>query len=591
MTTKSTAVKNYIKDAGIKNQVFLFAGYDPNNAVSNSTQVATNAWNYSDFSVRVGKQSISAVIPYVKWIQSRPYIPWSSLEPNTGNFYAYNDQNGYVYLCLSNNSSNRKDIGTNNVSTVRPTHTSGIQRYSDGYAWKPMYKITPSIERFVTSKWLPVVSFETFDNTPTQTQSKLTQAFCGSFISTTGNCAIYAKIPITITDESGNAVNFAKGDLYTTAQNVTCTKCRYLMDNNPVYQSSFYDTSSTIPTSITIYDNYSLVGSLISSGEISQASSYYYLYDINQNDELNEGSIVSAFIDLSGFSTNQLITTVQNPEFTITSNSGTNGRIRLLTSLINDNYVISGIEVIDPGSYYKDITLDMDASYISMDIDMLTSAITVNLDTIDGLGFDPVDVLGAQHVMIDARLDKKTITDGGILLPENLNFFSMVENPLSQNLFTGKQFISGSDQTVNSDIIYRTTIQAKIVNQTQDLPDVGEYYSVPSLDTAAALEPTVITSATTKDIIVGGIQSISATAANMEMKNILYAKSSYLVGLTLNGSSNQTVRTNNTISEILKKPEFVQYSGKPIITSKLNTALPISDTDSVIIRINMIKGM
>jgi hypothetical protein len=590
MTTKSTAVKNYIKDAGIKNQVFLFAGYDPNNAVSNSTQVATNTWNYADFSVRVGKQSLSAVIPYVKWIQSRPYNPWTSVEPNTGNFYAYNDQNGYVYLCISNNSSNRKDIGTNNVSSVRPTHTAGIQRYSDGYAWKPMYKITPSIERFVTSKWLPVVSFETFDNTPTQNQDKLTQAFCGSFILSTGNCAIYAKIPITITDESGSPVTFAKGDLYTTAQNISCYKCRYLMDNNPVFQSSFYDTTKTIPTSITIYDNYSLVGSLIASGEISQASSYYYLYDINENDELNEGSIVSAFIDLSGFNTNQLITTVQNPEFTITSNSGTGGRIRLLTSLINDNYVITGIEVISSGSYYKDITLDIDSSVISMDIDMLTSVITINLDTIDGLGFDPVDVLGAQHVMVDARLDKKTITDGGILLPENLNFFSMVENPTSQNT-SGAQFISGSDQTVNSDIIYRTTIQAKVVNATQDLPDVGEYYSVPDLNTASSLEPSVITSPTTKDIIIGGIQSISATAANMEMKNVLYAKSAYLAGLTLNGSTNQTVRTNNVISQVLKKPEFVQYSGKPVITSKLNTALPISDTDSVIIRINMVKGM
>lgn len=590
MTTKSTSVKNYIKDAGVKNQVFLFAGYDPDNAISNSTQVATNTWNYSDFSVRVGKQSMSAVIPYVKWVQSRPYRSWSAVEPNTGNFYAYNDQNGYVYLCISNNASNRKDTGAETVSTIRPTHTAGIQRYSDGYSWKPMYRITPSIERFITSKWLPVISFETFDNSSTQTRDKAVRAFCANYITSIGNCAIYAKSKLTITDSNSNYVTFAPGDLYTIAENVSCIKCGYLMENNPIYQTVYHETTDTIPTTITVYDNYSLVGSLISSNELSQASPYYYLYDINQNDDLNEGSIVSAFIDLSGFSTKQLITSVQNPEFDITSNTGTGGRIRLLTSLVGDNYVITGIEVISPGSYYKDISLDMNSSYISMDISMLISAITINLDTIDGLGFDPVDVLGAEHVMVDARLDKKTINDGGILLPENLNFFSMIENPTSIDL-NDREYISGSEQTVNGDYVYRTTVKVKVVNATQDLPDVGEYYSVEDLTTASQLEPTTITSPTTRDIIIGGVQTISATAANMELKNILYAKADYLLGLTMNGSTNPTVRLNNTIAQIVAKPDFLQFSGKAVVTSKLNTALPISDTDSVIIRINMVKGM
>lgn len=591
MTTKSTSVKNYIKDAGVNTQIFLFAGYDPDAAISNSTQVATNTWNYSDFSMRVGKQSLTAVIPYVKWVQSRPYKAWSTVEPNTGNFYAYNDQNGYVYLCISNNTSNRKDTGAETVSTIRPTHTAGIQRYSDGYSWKPMYRITPSLERFVTSKWLPIISFETFDNTETQTQLSLTQTFCNNSTSTMGNCGVYAKLPLSTDDNSGT-IEYETGTLFTVAENISCSDCHYLMYNNEKFKSVFYQTTDTIPTSITIYDNYSLVGSLIASNQLSQASPYYYLYDINENDQLNEGAIVSVFIDLSGFSTSQLITTIQNPEFTITSNTGTDGRIRLLTSLSNGNYVISGIEVITSGSYYKDITLDMNSSYISMDIDMLLAAITVNLDTVDGLGFDPVDVLGSEHVMVDARIDKKLITDSGILLSDRLNYFSMIENPLSESPTTGKQWISGSEKTVNSDVIYRTSVSVKIDNATSDLPDTGEYYNVKALTSASIADPT-ITSATTNDILIGGTQTTSSVNANVELKNVLFNKSDYLVGLTLGASpgKNPSVRNGNTIAKINAKPTFVQYSGKPVITSKLNTALSISDTDSVIIRINMVKGM
>jgi len=165
MSTKSANVKTFIKDVGTANQLFVFAGYNPNANVSNAIETGINVWNYSDFSVRVGQNSVLAVVPFVKWVQSKPYRPWSSTEPNYGNYYAYNDQNGYVYLCISDNFNNRTDHSSITVSNIRPTHTAGIQQYEDGYSWKPLYKITPSIERFITANWLPVISFEFYDST------------------------------------------------------------------------------------------------------------------------------------------------------------------------------------------------------------------------------------------------------------------------------------------------------------------------------------------------------------------------------------------------------------------------------------------
>ena len=117
MSTKSVNVKNFVKDTGVKNQLFVFAGYNPNPLLSEANESAINLWNYSDFSVRVGQNSVLPVVPYVKWTQKKPYKPWSSTSPNSGNFYAYNDQNGYVYLCISDNASNR-------------THTNLTETYS-----------------------------------------------------------------------------------------------------------------------------------------------------------------------------------------------------------------------------------------------------------------------------------------------------------------------------------------------------------------------------------------------------------------------------------------------------------------------------
>jgi len=584
MSTKSINVKNFVKDAGVKNQLFVFAGYNPNVAISETNQSSIDIWNYSDFSVRIGKPNVMPVVPNVKWNQSKPYTPWSSVTPNSGNFYALNEQNGYVYLCVSDNLANRTDHNGTMVSNIRPTHSAGIERYSDGFAWKPLYKITPSLEKFVSNSWLPVVSFEFFDSSTQEPFGRLTKAFCSpSSPNEIGQCALYAKIALNQDDDT-TITEYEKGDLFCTANDLACSQCYYLTVNDDKYESVFYSDGVTVPQTKQILDNYDLISSYIDTGEISPSSPYYYLYQINANDNLNEGGVVSAFIDLSGFSTSQLITSSSNPEFTITSNSGYGARIRLLTTINNNSYIISGIEVLEGGSYYKDITLEMDPNSISIDSDMLVSAIQVNLDAIDGLGFDPVDVLNAQHVMVDARIEKKTINDTtSIILPDKLNFFGLVQNPSSTvgtNIIT-----SGSNKNQKLDIVYRTTILAEVSTGTSSsLPTTDNIYNTQGVNST---NPSV-TSSTTNGVFIGGVGNIGDGGAASfyiasELKNVAYAKANSLVGVTL--------ANNVTITAVYQQPEFIQYTGKVLSVKKLNTDLPISDVDSVIIRINMIKGM
>ena len=46
----------------------------------------------------------------------------------------------------------------------------------------------------------------------------------------------------------------------------------------------------------------------------------------------------------------------------------------------------------------------------------------------------------------------------------------------------------------------------------------------------------------------------------------------------------------STITTIVEKPNFVQYTGKILSTSKTDN-LSVEDPETVIIRINMVKGM
>ena len=577
MSIKSNNVKKFITDAGSRNQLFVFVGSEDASVASNSNQSGIDLWRQSDFSVRVGQNSLSAVIANVRWSKSNAYLAWSSVSSNSNNFYAYNTENNYVYLCISNNDKNRKDI-QDNVSTIRPTHTAGIVRYADGYAWRPMYKVTAGLERFVSSSWIPVISLDNFDSEDQKTQLEQAQDRCGvGFTTVSGNCAIYAKKPLS-TDDDEDTIEYQKGDLFTTAENITCGDCYYLMRNNENFVSVFYDDGDTIPTSITINDKFTEIGNLISSNQLTTSSPYWYLYQCNVNDNLEEGSIVSVAIDLSSFNKKQLTVESANPELTITSNTGSGGRIRLLTSILEDNYVIDGIEIISVGSGYKDITVTVSEGILSAALDesVLAAAIEVNLDTIDGLGFDPVTVLGSQHVMIDARLEKQDIEDAGILLPENVNFFGLIENPTG--LSTSDVVTTGSDLNKKLDYIFRTTVKANITYTRGGLPETDEKYTI-----------TYTKGSTDKTIYegkVGGVSATGATTEIVELKNILYADADDMADGELTSTSKDA-----TITSIVSKPVFQQYTGNILSTTKLASNLPISDIDSVIIRINMVKGM
>ena len=185
--------------------------------------------------------------------------------------------------------------------------------------------------------------------------------------------------------------------------------------------------------------------------------------------------------------------------------------------------------------------------------------------------------------MIDAKLDKTSIEDAGILLPDNINMFGLIENPLG--IDTSTAVGSGSNLNKKLDYIFRTTVKAKVYNPGSEnvLPVVGEIYDI--------LDASEITG---YNLGIGSALNAStggSALSEVELKNLVYSSANNLVGVGLDGPTNGSPKGNNTIIEILEIPNFTQYSGKVVSTTKLSSDLPVADVDSVIIRINIVKGM
>ena len=432
-------VSKYISEIGTeKRQNYMLLGKTTQTSLKeNSSELFKQAWRDAEIVTKVTRNDVIGVIPNVQWRRgSNSFIPWSPQTTTVSNTYVYIPETGYVYLCVSDNTNNRTDnVGT--TSTVKPTHTSGVQRYGDGFSWLPLYKINSSLQKFVTSTWIPVISlndFEYSDYSGTTQYSKMF-SFCDGGTGSTGNCAIYLNKNKEIPSSESIFETYSRGDLYTTIPNLSCSECYFLFEGeNDDYISVFYGSQTPENTTETL-SKLELIEDLISTSKISSNSQYVSLYNTWLNNGIEDGGIVSVFIDLSDYTSAELEVSESNPEVTIRSTSGSGASIRLLT-FINEagNYEINGIELLDHGQDYKDYLLEIDQNILlgeSITSQDIISRIKINMDRADLLGLDPVSTLNCKDVMTYITFGTEEINSlsGDVLFPNEINFYSLVENP------------------------------------------------------------------------------------------------------------------------------------------------------------------
>jgi hypothetical protein len=427
-------VTDYINKIGREKYPYLLIGKTQSTEInSNSSRLFIDGWRDADLTYKVTRNDVSGVIENIQWSRSKMFVPWNAnISQTQTNYYVYNSQNQYVYLCVSNNDDNRSDL-TGQVSTIRPTHSTGIQNYSDGFSWLPVYKVTSSMQKFVSSNWIPIVSLDNFEE-PVQgtTPWEKVNYFCNSSPTTEGFCAVYVNKTKSIPTSSSTYDYYSAGDLYTTFES-TCSECYFSFNDNldDDYTSLFYEDSSDIPSSISVLGKIDLVGDLINQGKISTISPYYTLYQTWLQNGIEDGGVVSVFIDLSDMQPSELITNVESPSMSVISSTGSGASIRIKT-FINEsgNYQMKGIELLSHGQDYKDIVLKMqNSSNFNISEADLISRITINLDRADLLGLDPSQLFNCKNLMTHVTFGNQELNSDNIDFPSSINFYSLVENP------------------------------------------------------------------------------------------------------------------------------------------------------------------
>lgn len=576
MLNKSNILKNYLKDIGTKNQLFLLFGNTPSTVSSNTDESRIDVWRNSEITYRVAKKDSIAVVPNITWSSGNVYSKWTSKSATRGQYYAWNKNNGIVYLCLSNNEFNRDDLTLKNASTQIPSHSAGSVKYSDGYTWLALYKITADLLRFVTNNWIPVISFDDFRTNDTSKYSQA-QKFCSNSQSSVVNCGVYFKKPKQIETSPGIFKTYDAGDLYF-ATKIYCESCYYSFEDVDDFTTVAYPSTTTALSKIEIVDRYDEIKQLVSERKISPSSPYYILYTMSEGG-LNDGALVSASIDLSNFTESQLVTTTANPEITITSASGTGARLRFRTYInIDGENIIEGVELISNGKNYKDIAISIDYSkflYLtSVEVDQLLASIELNLDSIDGLNFDPVSALGAESVMFDVRLETNVLTQQGQSIPHEVNFYALVENPI-ELLDDGIEIVAGSQYGKDLSYTDKTTTIVSLSSGTPTIDEGG-----------------TITGTTNTGVLLSGISitnlGVSGAFTTAELTGLNYSDIDQLGTITQDSIV-------YSVNQIIQKPYFKQYSGKISQTKILDTSLKLrndftNSENTKIFRINIVKG-
>lgn len=576
MPISHNRVQTYINDViTLKTQPYAFIGTTDKDLSADSVESQLNVWTDSLFVYRITKKDIAGVVPNNTYQQSTVYVPWSSASLNSGLYYAYNKLSGIVYLCLSDNSLNRTDLRSQSASTKPPSHGTGAETYPDGYTWLALYRITAPLLKFVTADWIPVISLgeylAEFNGTAYDRMIRF-----GTVPGATGYCGVYVKQNTEIPLTSSTNDTYKSGALFSTLSNVTCKDCFWLFQNNPVYTSKF--SGNTVPAStVTVLDAFDTIEDLVSRNILSSSSPYYHLYQMAKNG-LEDGAIISCFIDLSDLTLAQLTITEANPIITTTSSAGKDAVLRFSTYPTSSGYVINGITVSARGSGYSDINLSvLESVFPNISTSTLLSRIVVNLDFVDSLHIDPVRSLNCTTTSTLVRISTDDLVSNDIDVPANINFYGLVENPKRTD---DDDNIVDINKTGNNNTSYL------IGNTTEFTVSVDE-------NSAAVEEFEAITSSTpiflSNTANTGKQQNTKVVPKNIPIPIVMNAGYNYYT-ISLNGVNTSNISEYSVMSLLgvtgpsgtveSMTPSSIVYNAGIVTKVAKITGLNLSDTES-----------
>ena len=402
-----------------RHQVLFLGGYTGTSPNTNTTYDRNIISNEISLVKRIKRNDVVPVIQRVDWTSGSPYNYWNSragnIEDGSYSYYAL-ASNGVVYLCLSNNEKNRSDLSMQIASTSEPNHILGIEKYPDGYSWMALFKIDYTLNKFLTSNWIPVPILENlFSETNTgNSLVGLATDICGSSAGVLGACCLYNKKkefdPITSVEITG-------GNLFDCFSSMPCYRCTEIADS--LNKKQVFIQGATCASCSPTTEIQTLIEKIDARrSDYSKNSTIITQRNIQEDSETNDGRILSAFIDLSGISAGALVTTDPSPPIDL-NNGGEEADVRLSTYPIIDpddrtrKYVIDGIYINNRGKGYHTVNPYVDPADNSL-ASTLSSRLFINLDTKGSLSKDLVEILNVNKLLTKVCLTSDEISSATI---------------------------------------------------------------------------------------------------------------------------------------------------------------------------------
>jgi hypothetical protein len=124
---------------------------------------------------RISTANTALVVPRVSWVDGTVYAQYDDLDTDlfSKSFYVIDDTSlpYRVYKCLWNNKGAASSVAP---STIGASLTP--QRTSDSYVWQYMYTIDPDNYKFLSTRWMPVLSDNTVQAVASAASGKLPPA-------------------------------------------------------------------------------------------------------------------------------------------------------------------------------------------------------------------------------------------------------------------------------------------------------------------------------------------------------------------------------------------------------------------------------
>lgn len=357
----------------------------PSNAVESVQAKHYGLWKDAIGAKKITPADVSNVIPRYNWTSGTVYAMYRDIDADlySRQFYVVTDEFN-VYKCLYNNNGGASTIKPSGFS-VTPFTTS------DGYTWKYMYSINLNDqEKFVTSSFIPVQTFETSDGSAESARQVAVQ-----------NASVNGSIEIIEVNNAGQ--NYTSLDNGFVEAGSTRTLSLSLAGQSPSTVDNFYNGSSV----------YIISGT--GAGQLRRITNY--------SGSTRTLTVNSAFTTIANTDSRVVI----SPTVAIRGD----GIGALAYSRVNTNTgAISNVTVIDTGRFYT----SAEAFITSNTLYGTGATANVIISPVGGHGKDAVRELGGDKIILNVQIQgtEGVSVDGKGYIPSNTDFrtISILKDPV-----------------------------------------------------------------------------------------------------------------------------------------------------------------